>query len=215
MRIAQAALAALALSGLFLGSCGARERVVGRHGIVSAKQPPIRIDLPRQSRFVGADHWVLFGVADCALYFFAEADRDGIIRRYYWVQFEGYVLSRPELHYSSTLPVVQIGGLDFHVRARFGPGAGEVPKSGSELEHLLPLLAAKGLKLPSGIVNVRFQHFYEDRRKELMIIYGEDMALSGVTLPELQDGVQPGARWPAVEAEIIARARQRLRVGRP
>ena len=165
--------------------------------------------------FVLEDNRVLFGVADCELYFFAEAGRDGTIRRYYWVQFEGYAPSRPELHYTSALPVVQLGGLDFHVLARFGPGAGEVPKPGSELEHLLPLIAAKGLKLPPGIVNVRFQHFHDERRKELMIIYGEDVALSGVTLAELRDGEMPSARWPAVEAAIIARAAKRLKIGRP
>ncbi len=37
------------------------------------------------------DRWVLYGIADCELYAFVEADASSSVKRLYWEQFESYL----------------------------------------------------------------------------------------------------------------------------
>ena len=39
-------------------------------------------------QYVGADRWVLYGIADCELHAFVEADQRKNVQSLYWVQFE-------------------------------------------------------------------------------------------------------------------------------
>ena len=106
-----------ALSGAILGAeMSATERRVIVNEIVSERDPRLRIRLPKTVRYVGADRWILYGIADCELHGFVETDKQGFVQRIYWVQFEGYVPSRPELRHGYDSPEhAQIGGLDFYV----------------------------------------------------------------------------------------------------
>jgi hypothetical protein len=52
---------------------------------------------------------------------------------------------------------------------------GEKIESGSDREHINALIHAKGYKIPGNMMYVRLVNLLDaDKRKELMIIYGED-----------------------------------------
>ena len=68
--------------------------------LTSEHDPAIRIELPGSVQYVGADGWILLGIADCELHAFVEADKQKNVQHLYWVQFEGYLPNRPELHHT-------------------------------------------------------------------------------------------------------------------
>lgn len=94
----------------------APERKVESNAVKSACDPKVRIELPRSVRYVGAERWVLYGIVDCELHAFVEADGQPKVERLYWVQFESYLPTRPDLHHRYDSPRhITIGGLDFYV----------------------------------------------------------------------------------------------------
>lgn len=187
------------------------ERTVQANVITSARDPKVRIELPKSVRYAGADRWVLYGIADCELHAFVEADREKNVQRLYWVQFEGYVPTRPELKHTYDSPrITNLGGMDFYVDTWVRPD-NAATQPGSDLEHIRALIRAKGYKLPAGMMSVRLVHLLDDqKRKERMIIYSEDVAPTGFTATEVLPGGKARDRWPAIEKGLIERAEKKL-----
>src|SRR5438552_11088651 len=83
-------------------------------------------------------------------------------------------------------------------------------RPGSDVEHIVALIRARGYHMPDGMMYVRLVHLLdEQKRKELMIIYGEDVAQSGLTAAELQqrtDGPRSHKNGQPDEAEISSKA---------
>jgi hypothetical protein len=89
--------------------------------VTSERDPAVRIELPKAAQYVGADRWTLYGIADCELHALVEADAQKKVQRLYWVQFEGYLPSRPDLHHNYDSPKhTTIGGMDFYGTHGFG-----------------------------------------------------------------------------------------------
>jgi hypothetical protein len=105
--------------------------------------PSYASSLPKSVEYVGADRWVLYGIADCELHGFVDVDRKKNFERLYWVQFERYIPTRPELHHTYDSPEhVTIGGwiyVDTWARA-----SDEKTETSSDLEHIDALIRAKG-----------------------------------------------------------------------
>jgi hypothetical protein len=192
------------------------ERRVDRNVISSGRDPIIRIELPASVEYVGADRWVLYDIADCELHAFVDADRDKNVQRRYWVQFEAYVPDRPDLHHTYDSPRhAHIGGLDFYVDTWVTPSDANVAP-GSDSEHIRALIRSKGYKLPAAMMSVRLVHLLdEQKRKELMIIYSEDVASSGFSAADLSEGGKAHDRWPAIADALLERAKQRITLRRP
>jgi len=184
-----AALAAMAVAGAM---AAAPERVADGNAIVSHRDPALRIALSQPVQYAGADRFVLLGMADCELHAFVEADARKSVRRLYWIQFEQYLPSRPELAHAYNSPRhATLGGMDFYVDTWVSKRLPAEP--GSDVEHLRALLRKDGYTLPPGMVNVRFVHLLDKaKRKELMIIYGEDPALAGGSLDGLPERAARG-----------------------
>jgi len=90
------------------------ERKVELNVVISHNDPAVQIELPKSARYLGADRWVLYGIADCELHGFVEADKKKQVQQLYWIQFEGYLPSKPDLHHQYDSPThATIGGLDF------------------------------------------------------------------------------------------------------
>ncbi|MGB6631848.1 MAG: hypothetical protein WBE52_11445 [Terriglobales bacterium] len=194
------------------------ERHVDGNVITSERDPKIRIELPKSVQYVGADRWVLYGIADCELHAFVEAngqkpDGQKNVQRLYWVQFEGYLPTKPDLKHTYDSPRhTQIGGLDFYVDTWVRQNDEKI-EPGSDREHIEALLRAKGYKMPAGMMYVRLVHLLDERkRKELMIIYGEDVASTGFTAAELHEGGKAYAQWPAIDKDLIERAEEKITV---
>ena len=76
----------------------APERLGEGNTIISEHDPKMRIRLPVSVHYVGADRWVLYGIADCELHAFVKPDEQKNVQELYWAQFEGYIPTRPDLH---------------------------------------------------------------------------------------------------------------------
>jgi hypothetical protein len=202
---------------LFCGSIATQikgpERKVDGNVITSQREPKIRIQVPKSVQYVGADRWVLYGIADCELHAFVEVDSQKNVERLYWIQFEGYLPAKPELKHTYDSPRhAQIGGLDFYVDTWVRPN-NATTEQGSDREHIETLIRGKGYKMPAGMMYVRLVHLLdEQKRKELMIIYGEDLSDTGYTAAELRSGGKAYARWPTIEEELVARAGNKITI---
>jgi len=176
-------------------------RKVSGSVISSSHDPAIQIQLPKAVKYAGADRWVLYGVADCELHAFAEPDGQNNVKALYWVQFEGYIPSRPALHYEyDSTRHVTIGGMDFFVDTWVRSNEEKI-REGSDREHIENLISARGLKMPAGMAYVRLVHLLNaQKRKELMIIYGEDLAPTGLTASDLREGGNAHLSGPPLKA---------------
>jgi len=202
------------LGGAFLSGQAMRpERTVEGSAITSQRDPAVRIVLPATARYAGADRFVLFGMADCELHALVEADSQKNVQKLYWVQFEGYLPTRPELHHTYDSPRhADIGGWDFYVDT-WVRSKGEATEAGSDLEHIVTLIEAKGYHLPQAMMYVRLVHLLDEQmRKELMIIYAEDLRPTGLTAAELKKDGSAYTRWPRIDEGLIKQAEKRLQV---
>ena len=191
----------------------APERKVQKNVISSNRNPKVQIQLPESVRYVGADRWVLYSIADCELHAFVEAGGQKNVQRLYWVQFEGYIPTKPDLHHTYDSPRrANIGGLDFYVDTWVRQNDAAI-ESGSDREHIEVLISAKGYKMPAAMMYVRLVHLLdEQKRKELMIIYGEDLASTRLTAAELKEGGSANGRWAAIEKDLIERAQKKIAI---
>ena len=184
MGIRAAVLATAALASCPLAHAAEPIRAVTGNTVVSSRDPAVKITLPGSARYVGSDRFVLSTRTlgkfdDCELYAFVDADSTKDIRKFYWVQFEAYLPSRPQLHHTYDSPRrATIGGLEFYVDTSVSP-SGKPPESGSDEAHFYALLAARGYRRRE-FIYVRLVHLTDStKRKELMIIYAERIAGKG------------------------------------
>lgn len=179
--------------------------------ITSERNPRVRIELPKSVQYVGADRWFLYGMADCELHAFVQPDSRKHVQTLYWVQFEGYLPTRPELKHTYDSPrMTKLGGMNFYVDTWVRPRSAPT-RPGSDLEHIDALIQAQGYTLPSGMMSVRLVHLLdEQKRKELMIIYSEDVVPTGFNAAELLPGGKAHDQWRAIEAGLIERAEKTL-----
>lgn len=198
---------------LTVSCCLAPEREVKNNVLTSEHDPKIRIELPGSVQYVGADRWVLYGIADCELHAFVEADKKKNVQQLYWVQFEGYLPTRPELKHTYDSPRhVTICGLDFYVDT-WVTSRDEKSKPDSDGEHIRSLINDHRYEMPKGMMCVRLVHLLDaEKRKELMIIYGEDLAPFGFSAADLQKDGKDYNQWPIIESGLIERAKKSLKL---
>src|SRR5438105_4230147 len=74
------------------------ERTVEGNTLTSQSLPSARLTFAAPFRYVGAQRFVLYGVADAEQHFFVDADKAGHIRRLYWLQFEHFLPSNTDAY---------------------------------------------------------------------------------------------------------------------
>lgn len=191
----------------------APERKAIGNVVNSEREPKAKIEVPKAAKYVGADRWILYGVADCEIHGYVEVDEKKNVQRLYWIQFEQYIPEKPDLHHNYDSPRhTQIGGLDFYVDT--WPRANDAAtRAGSDREHIEALVKAHGYKMPAGMAYVRLVHLLDpEKRKELMIIYGEALP-AGVNAADLDEtGKDRETKWPTIEQRVIEGAQQRIKI---
>jgi hypothetical protein len=209
------AVAFLALSFLAAQTTSPERKVAG-NVISSERDPKVQIRLPGSVQYLGADRWVLYKIADCELHAFVDTDARKNIERLYWIQFEGYLPTKPDLAHKYDSPRhATIGGLDFYVDT-WTRADGEETRAGSDREHIEALIRARGYKMPLGMMYVRLVHLIDEKkRKELMIIYGEELAPTGFAARDLQENGKAHSEWPAIEKGLIERAEKAITLSGP
>lgn len=189
--------------------------------VISSRDPAVRVQLPPTAQYVGAHRWLLFGVADCEVHVFVEADAQRRVTRFYHVQFEAFIPSEPTATYdyaSRRLEEVTTDGMTFYLKPNFGP-SGDPAKPGSEQEQVWRLVREAGYVLPTELVNLRLVSVLDSaRRKELLIYYYEDLAPTGFTTETLiADRAKRilAPEWAGIAASVRERALARISIRQP
>lgn len=190
--------------------------VRGQNVVNPAAQLTVRV--PKRASYVGSERFELYGNADCELHVFVDADSHKRIRRYYWVQFEQYLPTKPDSRYNySNNRRATLWGAPAWIAAGFGR-SDQPSRAGSDREHLNALLAAHGYSMPAKVMQVRIVRLPDDPagtgrgRRELMLIYGEDLALTGESYEALGGDGDGTARWREIEPALVARAEAAFKV---
>ena len=191
-------------------------KVVNNNIIISDHDPKVRIELPKWVWYVGADRFVLQDIADCELYAFVDVDDQKNVQRLYWIQFEDYLPSKPDLqhHYESPRHMT-LGGFRFYVDT-WVKRTNENITAGSDEDHIVALILSRGYKMPAGMMSVRLVHLLdEQKRKELMIIYSESLKPTGFAAADFKKGGSAENLWLSLEDDLLLRARQEIKIERP
>src|SRR6185436_26478 len=88
-------------------------RTVSGQVLTSKDTPAVRLEFDKAFKYAGAQSFVLYGVANAEQHFFVDADKDGRIKRFFWVQFEGYLPTNTHTYNYKSAKVVKAGGFDF------------------------------------------------------------------------------------------------------
>lgn len=175
--------------------------------------------MPGKAAYVGGDRFTLYDVADCEVHVFVEADARRRVRRLYWIQFESYLPTLPDRRYdyADGNRRMDLWGAAAWVRA--APADTSQPgRPGSDRERVLAILKRGGFAVPADVLSVRLVRLLDDPagtgrgRRELMLMYVEDLAPSGLKAADFGTGGKPNARWTATEGPLIERAAAAFRV---
>jgi hypothetical protein len=192
-------------------------RIVNDTGDVlrSMRDPRVMVEFTQPINYLGTDRWVLYDVADCEIHVFVEGDAQKRVKRLYWVQFEGYLPTVPHSYSYDSPTRVTLGPLEFFVDPWQSRSDAPYRRPGSDREHVFTLIRARGFKLPEELNSVRLVHLPDaEKRKELMIIYSEDLAPTGYTIAELEDGGKAAAQRPVIEKALRDRAIAGMKITR-
>ena len=189
-------------------------REVKGRTLKSDSLPAVDIEFSKDFKYVGGHKFVLYDVANAEQHFFVDADKDGRIKRMYWVQFEGYLPSNDHTYNYKGTKQVNIGGLEFiadawarNIKSNPGRPDGDGAKGRAFLE-------SKGFRLASDeTLSQRLLHFIgEKKRDELMIIYLEDLSSLGLTAADVNKGGKAEARWGEISDALLARAQKDMKI---
>jgi hypothetical protein len=192
----------------------AQLRKVKGRVIKSPAMPAVELEFGKDFKYAGGHKFVLYDVANAEQHFFVDADKQGRVRRMYWVQFEGYLPTNTHTYKYNVTRSVNIGGLDFvadayarNIKANPGRPDGDGARARA-------FLATRGFKLASDeIISQRLVHLIgEPKRDELMIIYLEDMSALGITSADVAAGGKAEAKWNEISGALLARAEKDLRI---
>jgi hypothetical protein len=186
--------------------------------LISAERPAARIRFDKAFKYVGGHSFVLYGVAQAEQHFFVDADREGRIRRLYWVQFEGYLPSNAHTYdYSDVKEKVSLGGFEFVTDAVVVNIAQVLSqRSDSDGAKARAFLESKGYRVASNdLMWRRLVHLTDaTRRDELLIIYLEDMGGTGLTAADLSGSGKASARWPEISRQLLQRATKGMKISK-
>lgn len=180
------------------------------------------VRVPASATYVGSERFNLYGVADAEVHLFVEPDADRRMRRLWWVQFESYLPSKPDLsyNYADGNRPVELAGMRTWLRSNPVSTTGPT-RPGSDREHVFGILKRAGIAIPAEVMNVRMVQLLDDpagtgkgARRELMVIYSEDLALTGKTLAELTTDGKPNEAWAPIEEALVRRATGSLSIER-
>jgi len=187
-------------------------RVEGR--TVTHPGEGLTIRVPAAATYVGGERFNLYGVADAEIHVYAEADAQRRLTRLYWIQFESYLPSAANARYNYAEGNTRYDLWGAATWLVWGPRRTDSPtRAGSDREHVTGILTRAGYTIPPEMMNVRMVQILDDPqgtgrgRRELMMIYSEDLAPTGRTYAELvQDGRVVTAAWQPLEQPLIQRA---------
>lgn len=191
-------------------------RTVQAQVLTSAATPAVRLEFDKKFKYIGSQTFILYDVATAEQHFFVDADGQGGIKRFFWVQFEGYLPNNTHSYDYKSSKVVNIGGLDFIADAYARNIKTNPSRANSDGSRARAFMESKGYHLASdNVMSQRLVHLVDQsKRNELMIIYAEDLGGIRLTAADLAPGGSAAARWDSIAAELLERALKNMKLTR-
>ncbi len=189
-------------------------RTVKGQTITSTEMPVAELKFGKGFKYAGGHQFILFDVANAEQHFYVDADKQGRVKRMYWVQFEGYLPGNTDSYDYKITKTVPIGGLDFIADAYARNIKANPGRPDSDAVRARAFLESKGYRLASDeIISQRLVHLIgSSKRDELMIIYLEDMTDLGFTSADLAAGGRAAGKWTEVSEALLERAMKNLSI---
>ena len=148
-------------------------RFVKGQTLTSAELPKLELKFDKAFKYVGGHTFILYGVARAEQHFFVDADKEGNVSRFYWIQFEGYLPTNTHKYDYDSPKKVDIGGLDFFADVYARKVDPKQSRPDSDGNRAREFLLSRGYKTASDEVMMqRLVHMVDkDNRAELMLIY--------------------------------------------
>jgi len=191
-------------------------RTVKDRTLTSLQMPAVRLEFGKPFKYAGGHSFILYEVANAEQHFFVDADKDGRIKRMYWVQFEGYLPSNTHTYDYDSPKTVNIGGLDFFADAHARNLKASPGRADSDGARARAFLASKGYRLESDdVMTQRLVHLVDEaKRNELMIIYLEDLSEMKLTAADLGKGGRAADQWDAISKGLLDRATKNMKLSK-
>lgn len=198
------------------GSAPAITRAVKGQVLTSAATPAVKLEFNNAFKYVGGQSFILYDIASAEQHFFVNADEQGRIKRFYWVQFEGYLPGNTHTYDYKSPKTVNAGGFDFFADAYPRNIKGNPGRADSDGNRARAFLTSKGYRMASDdLLSQRLVHLVDEaKRNELMIIYIEDLGGTDLTAADLGPGGSAAARWDDIAKGLLERALKNMTVKR-
>lgn len=208
--------AALAQSAASTAQKSKSFRTVKGQVITSTEKPAAKIEFDKGFKYVGGHEFILYDVANAEQHFYVDADKDGRIKRMYWVQFEGYLPINSHTYNYRVTKTATIGGLEFIADAYARNIKANPGRPDSDGARARAFLESKGFRLASDeVMSQRLVHLIgEPKRDELMIIYMEDLSGTGLAAADLAPNGKAAAQWEELSKGLLERAVKGLKITR-
>ena len=206
----------IVLFGLGMPAATQQPRTVKGRVLTSTETPAVRLEFDGAFKYAGGHDFILYNVARAEQHFFVDADKQGRIKRLYWVQFEGYLPDNTHTYNYKVNKSVNLGGLEFIADAYARNIKANPGRADSDGSRARAFLESKGFRWGSDeILSQRLVHLVDEaKRNELMIIYAEDLTALGLTAADLGTGGSAAARWGEVSKELLDRAMKGMKLSR-
>jgi len=191
-------------------------RTIKGQVLTSTETPAVKIEFDKGFKYVGGHDFILYEVARAEQHFFVDADKEGRIKRMYWVQFEGYLPSNTHSYRYEVKKTANVGGLEFIADAHARNIKSNPGRPDSDSARGRAFLESKGYRMASNdLLAQRLVHLVDEaKRNELMIVYMEDLSGMGLTAADLAASGRAAARWDEISTGLLDRAVKGLKIQR-
>ena len=190
---------------LVVPSTLAAQRSVEGNRIISKALPAAVLEVSTDMTYAGTQSFDLYNVANAEQHFFVA--RDGHrVKRFLWIQFEGYKGDNAYT-YNYKDSTITHSGQTWHRRVASTHVADAETRPDSDGARARGFLKSKGWTLGPEVLTERLVWLLDSpARNELMLIYIEDLADQGLTAADLREGGKAHDRWPTIAEEFHQRA---------
>lgn len=184
--------------------------------LTSTAMPAVSLKFDKDFKYAGSQSFVLYDVANAEQHFFVDADKQGRVKRLYWVQFEGYLPTNTHAYRYQVNKTVNISGLDFIADAYPRNLKANPSRPDSDGARAQAFLESKGYKMASDDVLMQRLVYMVDeaKRNELMIIYLEDLSAMNLLAADFAENGRAAARWNEISTALLERAVKGMKISR-
>ena len=185
---------------------------VSKNDLSWMQDPAVKLSFGAAYRYLGGQKFVLYGVANAEQHFFVKTTPDNKLQSVFWIQFEGYLQDNDYRYDYDDSPLrLSLNGYEFYVDTAVVRTNPKNRKRGSDGSLARQFLASKGYRFPDEFAYARLVHLSDaSRRKELMIIFVDDLAQTGFRESDLKEGGPHADRWRDIEKRHLDKVRENL-----